>query len=205
MEILKNFIVIEGLDGAGTSTQTELLSNHIKGSFKTNEPTSGKIGSLIRNALKKNTILRNDTLVYLFIADRNEHLYADNGIVERCKRGEIVISDRYIFSTIAYQGLSCPMEELFELNSRFPLPEILFFLNTSPEVCQKRIEKRGETKELFEDISLQKKILDNYLKSISCYEKYGLKTYIIDGNMPADSILEEEIKILKENGLFNPK
>lgn len=202
MEILKNFIVFEGLDGAGTSTQTTLLSKEIKNSYKTNEPTDSKIGRIIREALKKNLILKPESLTFLFIADRYEHVFSHNGIYERCQRGEIVISDRYLFSTIAYQGLNLPIDYLIQLNEKFPLPHILFFLNTSLEICEQRIIQRGKMKELYEEKNLQKRILDNYFKAIEYYKNFGLKIYLLDGNLPIEKLLEEELKILKENKII---
>ena len=133
-EILKNFIVFEGLDGAGTSTQSKLLSKEIKNSYLTFEPTDGKIGSLIRDCLKKKINFDTLTQAFLFSADRAEHLYRKNGIIDRCKNKQIVISDRYLFSSFAYQAIDVSFEQILELNKNFPLPEMIFFLNTSLDV-----------------------------------------------------------------------
>jgi len=202
MEILKNFIVFEGLDGAGTTTQSKLLSGKIKNSFLTNEPTGGRIGKLIREALQKKILLKPETLSYLFVADRNEHLYSEDGIINKCNNSRIVICDRYFFSTIAYQGLSMNIDDLFYLNSKFQLPQILFFINTSIENCRKRINKRGESEELFEKISIQEKILNNYFISIEKYKNSSMKVHILDGNLSIDELLNKEMEILKENNII---
>ena len=133
IEILKNFIVFEGLDGAGTSTQSRLLSKEIKSSFLTFEPTDSKIGGLIRDCLKKKINFDTLTLAFLFSADRRDHLYKKNGIIDRCKQNQIVISDRYLFSSLAYQSIDYPFDQILELNKYFPLPEVVFFLDTSLE------------------------------------------------------------------------
>ncbi|MDR0316582.1 MAG: dTMP kinase, partial [Treponema sp.] len=114
MEILRNFAVFEGGDGSGTSTQLALLGQRISREcpngpvfFPTLEPTEGPVGKLIRSALKRDISLRPDTLARLFAADRGEHLYAPGGVVERCKQGELVVSDRYALSSLVYQGIEC--------------------------------------------------------------------------------------------------
>ncbi|MCL2128288.1 MAG: dTMP kinase, partial [Treponema sp.] len=102
MEILSNFAVFEGGDGSGTSTQLALLGQKLGGNggkgpvfYPTFEPTDGPIGLLIRSALKNEAVMRPQTVARLFSADRGEHLYSPGGIIERCRRGELVISDRY--------------------------------------------------------------------------------------------------------------
>ncbi|HOL57645.1 MAG TPA: dTMP kinase [Spirochaetota bacterium] len=202
MNILKNFIVIEGLDGSGTSTQAKLLSKNIKNSFFTYEPTDNDIGKFIRKILRNEISVDYTSLAYLFAADRNEHLYSNNGIVERCNRGEIVICDRYLFSSFAYQCLNLSFEKVFELNKDFFLPQIVFFLNTSIDECLRRLNQRETTKEIFEKESLQEKILQNYKKAFSFLKKEGFKYYEINGNQRIEQILNIEMEILKKESLL---
>lgn len=197
-EILRKFIVFEGLDGAGTSTQSKLLSKEIKDSFLTFEPTDSKIGSLIRDCLKKKINFNTLTLAFLFSADRADHLYKKEGIIDRCKNNQIVISDRYLFSSLAYQSIDLSFEQILELNKFFPLPEILFFLNTSLNVCKDRVDSRGNEKELYESYTIQKKVLDNYLRTLLFYKKSGLKIVELDGDLTKDQLLDMEIKYLKD-------
>ncbi len=197
-DIIKKFIVFEGLDGAGTSTQSKLLSDNIKEAFLTYEPTDSQIGNLIRECLKKKIHFSTLTLAYLFSADRVDHLYKIDGIINRCKSNQVVISDRYIFSSLAYQSLDVPFDNVLELNKHFPLPEILFFLNTSLDVCRDRINIRGSEEELYEGNILQEKILKNYLKAFSFYEKIGLNIIQLDGNLPIEKLLELELQYLKD-------
>ncbi len=113
-EILKKFIVLEGLDGSGTTTQLNMLGKKFSQSnincFMTMEPTDGCIGKIIRKALKKEIVLDKKTLALLFSADRNEHLCGRDSIREYLARGIWTISDRYFFSSIAYQSLDCERE-----------------------------------------------------------------------------------------------
>ena len=89
-----------------------------------------------------------------------------------------------------------------ELNKSFPLPEILFFLNTSLDVCKDRINTRGNEKELYESDILQKKVLNNYLKTFSYYKKSGLKIIQLDGDLSKDQLLELELKYLKDHKII---
>ncbi|HOV14618.1 MAG TPA: dTMP kinase [Spirochaetota bacterium] len=202
MNILKNFIVFEGLDGAGTSTQSKLLTQKIPNSVLTCEPTGSEIGKLIRKILKKELSVTPKTLALLFAADRNEHIFANNGgIFNDCKNGKTVICDRYLFSSFAYQGLSLSKEEIFDLNKDFILPEVLFFLNTPIEECEKRVDNRNLEKEIFEEINLQEKILSNYLESFKLFEKSGMKIFELDGSLPIETLLEKELEIISLAGL----
>lgn len=195
--ILKNFIVIEGLDGSGTTTQLKELSRNLENSYSTFEPTDGHIGKLIKRVLKKEISVEPMTLAYLFSADRNEHLYCPNGIAQRCKNGQIVISDRYLFSSLAYQSLYSDFNDILLLNDKFPLPEVVFFINTDPSLCLQRIQKRNQDKEIFDDLEIQKNVLKNYIKSFDILKEKGLKILNIDGSLPIEKILEIELSYIK--------
>ena len=193
--ILKNFIVFEGLDGAGTTTQSRLLSEKIKNSFLTFEPTNNNIGKIVRQALKKEITLTPETLAYLFAADRNEHINGIDGIKQKCLNNQTVICDRYIFSSLAYQTLETDFEKIFFLSKDFPLPEILFFLNTDIEICQSRLKKRDEIEELFDEYRIQNEILNNYKKSFDYFKESGLNVVMLDGNLEIIKLLDLEYEV----------
>jgi thymidylate kinase len=88
------------------------------------------------------------------------------------------------------------------LNQDFPLPEVVFFLNTSVEECQKRIGVRGEKEELFEDKILQEKILANYLKSFDFY-KDKTEIFTLNGDLPVNTLLKSEIEYLKKLNIID--
>lgn len=182
---VKNFIVLEGLDGCGTTTQTELLSKKLEEAgykaVRTNEPTDGSIGRFIRSVLQKKESVDPFTLALLFSADRNEHVYGKNGIVEQTKAGKTVVCDRYLFSSLAYQSLFMEYDTVVGLNQYYPLPEYLFYIDLCPEECQKRMAARGEEAELFERLELQRKIEANYKKTLACLSGSDMKTIVIDG------------------------
>ena len=197
---IKNFIVLEGLDGCGTTTQTALLVKKledcgIKG-YSTKEPTDGSIGRFIRSVLQKKESVDPFTLALLFSADRNEHVYGENGIIEQTQAGKMVVCDRYFFSSLAYQSLFIDYDTVGELNRFYPLPEYLFYIDLSPEECQARVESRGEETELFEHLELQRKIDVNYKKSLSLLAASEMKTVVIDGRGSIEDIHNQICKAL---------
>jgi dTMP kinase len=197
MEILINFVVFEGLDGSGTSTQLALLEQKLAGrgfngqAFSvTFEPTDGAIGKLIRSVLNKTLALRPDTLARLFAADRGEHLYAAGGIIERCKRGELVVCDRYTLSSLVYQGIECGMELPRSLNASFPAPELLLFFDITPDIAQRRMSGRPSL-EIFEHIEFQEKVRKQYHALFDEYRKAGVRLEIIDASQSVEKIAED--------------
>ena len=127
MSILKSFIVFEGLDGAGTTTQIKNLARYYEFNKRqyciTNEPTSNPIGVLVRSVLQKKVVTTPDALALLYAADRSDHLYNPSyGITRMLEEGKIVMSDRYFYSSIAYQSVECDPSLIRTINS-FPSPE----------------------------------------------------------------------------------
>lgn len=198
--ILKNFIVFEGIDGAGTSTQIKkICEKNPQKFFPTAEPTSLETGKFLRKMLGGEFSVDEKTNSFLFAADRAEHLYGKNGIIEQINNGKTVISDRYLFSSLAYQSISCGEELPKLLNSTFPLPEILFFFEIDPEISLKRVDSRNEKKEIYEKIETQKKIAMEYEKIISEYENNPsctMKIIRIDATKSIEEISETISKII---------
>jgi dTMP kinase len=195
-EIISNFVVFEGLDGSGTSTQLRLLEQKLAGRglngpafITTFEPTGGAIGKLIRSVLKKELVIRADTLARLFAADRGEHLYAADGIIERCRRNELVICDRYTLSSLVYQGIECGMELPRSLNEAFPAPELLLFFDIDPCLAQQRMAARPSL-EIFEHIEFQEKVRKQYHALFGEYRKAGVRVEIIDASQSVEKVAE---------------
>jgi dTMP kinase len=164
-QILPNFVVIEGIDGAGTTTQNQLLDQALSQASIphsiTAEPTTGPIGKLIRSVLNSNYALDPGTTAHLFAADRWEHIYGAKGIKNQCDNGDWVISDRYLFSSLAYQGLLTDSHLVWELNKKFPLPEYLIFIDTPEEVGSHRRSLRTE-REIYEQDEFQAQVAQRY-------------------------------------------
>ena len=203
--ILKNFIVFEGIDGAGTSTQIKKLVERGcaelgEGRFTaTAEPTTGETGRFLRRMLGGEFSVDEKTNAYLFAADRCEHIFGKGGVQELCQAGKTVVSDRYFFSSMAYQSVSCGEELPKLLNEPFPLPEYLFYFVINPEISLGRVNARGEHKEIYETIEKQKKIAAQYEKVISEYEKNTAETGMKIIRINAADTIENISEIIWEN------
>ena len=196
--ILNNFIVFEGIDGSGTSTQLKLLKQNNPDFEITAEPTSTETGKFLRRMLGGEFKVEEKTNAYLFAADRCQHLYGEGGIIELTKKGKIVVSDRYFFSSMAYQSATCGIELPALLNSPFPLPQILFYFVIDPEISLSRVTARNEKKEIYEKIELQRKIADMYEKVISSYEKDSENNHMKVVRIDATKSIEEIEHIINE-------
>ncbi|MBI9108920.1 MAG: dTMP kinase [Spirochaetales bacterium] len=198
-ELLKNFIVLEGLDGSGTTTQLKMMENYLKRKdipvYTTCEPSPLPTGRLIRRILRKEVTVEPETLARLFSADRYEHLFGSvDGILTHLSAGEVVITDRYLFSSFAYQSLDCGFDLVRDLN-KYPLPEYLIYLKLSPEICRQRMKNR-DMEELFDADRIQKRIIENYERGMDIYSKSGMKTVVIDGTRRPGEICSEIMKAI---------
>lgn len=200
--ILKNFIVFEGIDGTGTTTQMRRLETlfHKEGNtrvFFTHEPTDGETGRFIRRVLAGAFSVHADTLAYLFAADRNEHLSGRNGIIQHINDGDAVFTDRYLFSSLVYQGESGRDDLPFILNKGFPLPERLFFFDIDPETAMDRVRSRAAAEktvvEIFERLEFQKKIRAKYRALISEMDRAepDMRVTTVDATLPPEKITEK--------------
>ena len=175
-KVLKSFIVFEGLDGAGTTTQTMNLARYYEFNrreyFLTREPTDNPIGQLVRQVLQKKVATTPEALALLYAADRHDHLFSEShGIARMAEEGRIVISDRYFYSSIAYQSVECDPGFIRLINA-FPSPEFIIFVDTPVEECLARIEKRGEARELF-DRGEFRQCMDHFLAAI--HSRYDIE------------------------------
>ena len=194
------FIVIDGIDGSGKSEIVKMLHNYLfskNKNFKiltTREPTNGKFGIKIREMLRKekNPKSSSKELMDFFIKDRKEHLKTTiEPFLDASNGGmNIVICDRYYYSTIAFQSAQgLYMKEIMEKNKGFRKPNIAFILDVEPSIALKRIENRE--KEKFEQLEFMKKIRANFLKMPNLL-KDNIK--IIDSSKPLDKVFECVIK-----------
>ena len=191
--ILNNFVVFEGIDGAGTSTQMRLLAERDSGKkiAFTAEPTERPTGKFLRRILAGNEKVSPQTAAYLFAADRAEHLWGQGGIVDQTKNGLTVVSDRYLFSNLAYQGVTCGEDLPKTLNSPFPLPQLLFFFDISAQKSLERVEKRGEAKEIYENEKFLNDTASRYRAIIDQYKKLensGMRIVELDATLPKEKI-----------------
>jgi dTMP kinase len=201
-EVLPNFIVLEGLDGAGTSTQLRMIDRQLNKEriphCCTFEPTRGHIGRLIWDVLKGKKSVHPYTLALLFAADRKEHLEQPGvGIISRAGKGELVVTDRYLFSSLAYQSIENGFQKVLFLNARFPLPSHLFFIDTSPEVCQERMLRRRR-KEIFDRLAFQRRVCETYQKAFDTFSNSKMVLHRIDGNQSPEVVFRSVWNVLQE-------
>lgn len=192
------FIVVEGLDGCGKSTQIQLISEKLKSLGKlvyvTAEPTNYETGAYLRRILSDS--LEKDMYLQgaLFLADRIEHItHPEFGIKKYLDEGYIVVCDRYYFSTFAYQGTACDMDWVMEINlgcRQILKPDLCIFLDVDPKTCKKRIDDVREKPELYEkDAEKMQQIRGNF---ISVFErlKPTHNIAIIDANASIEGIFD---------------
>lgn len=185
---------MEGLDGCGKTTQAKLLSDWFKKEkgrevFLTAEPTQGEIGKFIRKILSGSHEVDPKTLALLFTADRYEHL--KNEVLPALKEGKVVISERYYYSTIAYQ-LAQGVEKnfLLEINKFARKPDVTIFLDIEPKVGV----SRTKTQEIFERVDFLEKVRENYLKFQDNFVK-------IDGSQSKEKVFSEIKKNVEARGI----
>ncbi len=199
------FIVFEGTDGSGKSTQMKMLASYLNEMgarcYLTHEPTDSPVGSLLRSCLTGRIDADEHTIAALFAADRLDHIHNPvNGILKKLNEGVNVLCDRYYLSSFAYNGGFVPLEWVIELNrpAREALkPDLTVFLYLDAEDSMERVMGRGET-ERYETVERQKKIRKNYLDLIARFPEENVATVVSE----ADKRDTQE-KIRKAvNGLF---
>jgi len=184
------FIVIEGLDGSGGTTQVRLLSQTL-GAHATREPTDGPVGKLIRKALGDPMFVGDGVLPYLFAADRKDHL---ERVIEPKLSGDVdVVSDRYYHSSLAYQSLAMPLDQVMSLNADFRAPDLCIFLDLDEPSCMARIEARGLARDRFETKRQLEEISAQYGAVLAMLKQRGDRILMLDA---ADSIPSIQKQIL---------
>lgn len=199
------FIVFEGIDGSGKSTQIKKISNRLKSIgldvYTTVEPTDGPVGVLIRQMLSGKVPVDQRTIASLFAADRTDHLVNKvNGIQQKVNQGEIVLCDRYYFSSYAYHAQYIDMEWVIHansLNAEILRPDVTLFIDVDPEVCFERIKKSRTRFEMYEKIDVMKKVRANYFKAFDAL-KGSEKIVVIDGNRSMETVEEEILQEVKK-------
>jgi dTMP kinase len=172
------FIVVEGVDGAGTTTHSRLLAKSLKSATRevilTCEPTNGPVGGLIRQILQRRLFVADatgprgfawSTLALLFAADRLDHL--QSVVVPALADGSVVVSDRYYLSSLAYQSATAPADPdvlpwIRSLNARAIHPDLTVVLDVPAEVAAERRRSRGGVEEVFENRPLQDRLVSMY-------------------------------------------
>lgn len=186
------FIVFDGIDGNGKSTQAMLLKEHLERKgydvFATSEPSKGEYGKKIENILRRKEAanLSREKWLELFTLDRKDNVHE---IIGALREGKFVICDRYYYSTMAYQLRE---EEWQDYSSKFLKPHIVFILDVTAEVALERLKEKykltGEKKSFFEKLRTLKEVRKKFLL-LPNYLNDNIK--IIDGNRMISVVFED--------------
>ncbi len=199
------FIVFEGIDGSGKSTQIQWIHREL-GKKKypvtsTFEPTDGPIGSLLRQMLAGKVEVDQRTIASLFAADRTDHLVnREKGVKAMVDQGRVVLCDRYYFSSYAYHSLYMKMDWVIQanaLNVEILRPDATIFIDVAPETCLERIRANRDSLDMYEKIDILKQVRDNYFKAFDRLGKEE-KVIIIDGNDTQARVAENIWKQIQE-------
>ena len=192
------FIAFEGIDGSGKSTQVKFLAERLTQAghkvYCTSEPTKSPIGILIRDIFKHKFEADHRTIAGLYVADRLEHLLSKaDGILKKMEEGYTVITDRYYFSSYAYQGTHMPLEWVIEANSlsaELLRPDLNVFIDISPELSAERITAGRNSIELYENIENLKNVREKYFEAFDLL-KLKENVFITDGNRKEGEIADD--------------
>lgn len=180
------FLVIEGLDGSGKTTQAALLAEKFYKTYNillTAEPSQGKIGTFIRECcLYENQRLPTEAEALIFAADRIEHMHSE--VKPALDEGKLVICDRYIYSSLAYQGSAgLSLDWIKTINARALQPDFSIFIDVPPEKVIARLQRK---KSVMETLETQQRVRGVYLKYV---EKGELVR--VDGDKNMEQVAED--------------
>ncbi len=192
------FIVFEGIDGSGKSTQLKMLAEALRENgikcVETLEPTYGTVGVVLHDILSGKKKADPKVTAALFVADRLDHLTnAENGVIKMLEEGITVICDRYYFSSYAYQSVEVPSEWVIEANklaAETLRPDYTLFIDVSPKVAMERISNNRETTEIYETEERLTAVREGYFKAFERM-KNEEKIKIFNGDKQVSEIAEE--------------
>jgi dTMP kinase len=204
------FVVLEGLDGAGTTTQARLLGDALRADGRTvhltAEPSGGPVGALVRQVLNHRIAGRDGApfdaaaLALLFAADRLDHAAVE--IAPKLAAGVDVVSDRFTLSSLAYQGLAVgDLPWVEAVNARAPAPDLTVFLRVRSGVGLRRRHAASLDREIFEVAAFQRRVAASYERSIERLRATGQAVAVLDGERPvpevAAAVLDEVRRVAR--------
>jgi dTMP kinase len=197
-------IAIEGIDGAGTTTQARRLVAALTergiAAHLTREPSDGPVGRLLREILAGghrpppgpdgDTDVGQTTLSLLFAADRADHLQRE--VEPALAAGTVVVSDRWYHSSLAYQGTGEERAWILELNRRARVPDLTLFLEVDPAIAAGRRAADNRSEEIFDRLPMQQRVAAGYRATIELLRSGGRGTpepiETLDGHAPLDEV-----------------
>jgi dTMP kinase len=185
------YIAIEGLDGSGGTTQLARLADTwgrrapTREVVRTREPSDGPVGRLIRAQLAGGE-LGDGVFPFLFVADRSDHL--DRVVLPALSRGAVVLSDRCLLSSLAYQAGVLPVARILALHEGLRLPDLVVMLDLAPEVSLARVEARGGVRDRFETLDVLRRVRDAYEAGIATLGASGVRVARVDAAGTPDQV-----------------
>ena len=186
------FICVEGLDGCGKTTQTKLLVRRLKEKgynvVYTAEPSGGEIGKFIkRYCLHGEGRVSSVVEALLFAADRFEHV--EKEVIPALSEGRLVVSDRYVYSSLAYQGAGgLDLEWIEKINEHAVRPDLAIFIDVEPEIVVQRLKPK---RSVMENLETQRRVREVYMKFV---EKGELVK--INGNKSEIEVADEIMQVV---------
>lgn len=192
------FIVFEGIDGSGKSTQIKLLSQALEKNNieyqSTLEPTYGMVGAVLHEILSGKVKADPKVTASLFVADRLDHILNDkDGLLKNINDGKTIICDRYYFSSYAYQSVEVPREWVISANRLAAdtlKPDVTIFIDIPAEVAMERISQNRENIELYENLERLAAVREGYFSAFELL-KDDENIFIVDGSQTPEKIAEE--------------
>ncbi len=197
------FIVFEGIDGAGKTTQIELLEQHLRSMgrrvYRTAEPTESVSGGLLRDALGGVSHRTPCEMAALFVLDRIFHnVNPINGIEKMLADGVDVICDRYYYSSLAYQGSETDFEWVRAMNLNCPeirRPDLCVFLDLTPEASMARIEGGRVTHEIYETVEKLTRVRDRFFEVLESLGERD-RICVVDASRTVEEIHQDIVVFL---------
>jgi dTMP kinase len=205
------FIVLEGIDGSGTTTHSFLLEEHFSHIslpvHRTQEPSDGPVGRMIRLALTHRLgkagsdgafqPLDETTMALAFAADRADHLQCE--ILPCLEAGINIICDRYYLSSLAYQGPALDYAWVRQINARFPKPDLTILLDITTDLWVKRMSQARRVAQLYEHMERQEVVRDGYHRSMAMLLAEGERIIVVDTNRPEKRVHKDIVHLLDEH------
>ena len=211
------FVVLEGIDGAGTTTQAARLVERLRrdgvNARATREPSDGPVGMMVRQVLTGRIVVPGGrapgwaTMALLFAADRLDHVESE--IEPQIAAGGVIVSDRYDASSLAYQSVTSgtegaqALEWIRHINRHARRPDLTIVLDVIAGVGASRRESRGEAAQLYEQNEVQRALADFY-KDLQKHQPDD-RVVVVDGSKPIDEVQELVYAAFRDFAATSPK
>lgn len=196
------FIVFDGIDGAGKTTQLDMLARRMtddgESVYITAEPTGSDIGRLLRSALSGAEKRSECEMAVMFVLDRIAH---NAEIEEKINDGVCVLCDRYYHSTLAYQGKTTDYAWVRSMNIDCPeirKPDACIYLDLTPEQSLKRISRGRSSVEIYENLEKLTEVRDSFYSVIEDLRQTGEKIFVLNADCSREELAEEIYAIIKQ-------